>query len=161
MYATTISQTKIWQQTTTADFAAGTFDRVVSTAVADGELQFIHPLVLIGNDTIDSSLPRFVSYDDSGNYLQGWITSKKVYVQKFNSQRQPLSGTISVNDNPRADDYRLGLALLNDGRFVVGWLETFDSTGYNYALRYCQFFDSSNAKVGNNFRKNQVAYRKI
>ena len=144
------AQVKIWKQTTTTDFSAGTFDRVVSTTVSDGELQLSHPLTQVGKDTLDSSIPRFVSYDDAGNYLQGWISSKKVFVQKFNGQRQPISNAINVNENARAEGSMVGVALLNDGRFAVGWVELIDSTGNS--LRYCQFYDALNAKVGNNIR---------
>ena len=148
--ASAFSQTKTWKQTSVADFASGAFDRVVSTAVSDGELQLIHPLVRVGNDTLDSSIPRFVCYDDAGNSLQAWTSSKTICVQKFNSLRQPTSPVINVDANVATDTYRIGLALLNDGRFVVGWLEEVDSLNhYSYYMRYCQFFDSSNTKAGN------------
>lgn len=147
------SQIKTWKQATSVDFAAGTFDRVVGTTSGDGGLQLIHPLIQAGNDTLDSSIPRIAGYDDAGNYVQGWVASKRVYAQKFNKLRQPISEVLSVSANARATDYRLGVALLDDGRFVVGWVDMFDSTnGYAYAPRYCQFFDASNAKVGNNVR---------
>ena len=147
------SQSKIWKQTTSADFAAGTFANVVDTTSPDGELQLIHPLVQVGNDTLDPSPPRYAGYDDAGNYVQGWITSKMVYAQKFNNLHQPVSEVISVNASARANESMVGVALLNDGRFVVGWADLFDSTnGYAYSPRYCQFFDASNAKVGNNVR---------
>ncbi len=141
------AQVKVWNQTRSTDFSSGTSDCIVSTTVLDGELELTHPLVHIGADTLNASLPQFVSCDDAGNSLQGWITAKRVYVQKFNALQQPISGVITVNDSALANDWQIGLALLNDGSFVVTWIE---ADGITKASRYCQFFDTSNAKVGSN-----------
>jgi hypothetical protein len=148
--ASLTAQVKIWKQTSSADFSLGTVDRVVGTSVSGGELRLIHPLMHSGVDTLDSSFPRYVGYDDAGNYVSGWIASKLVYAQKFNAQGQPLSGVIPVSQTARAQNSQVGVALLNDGRFIVGWVESSDSViakAYP-APRYCQFFTASNEKAG-------------
>ena len=151
--AALFTQTKTWKVTTASDFSTGTLNQLVSTTTSDGELRLIHPLVQVGIDTLDSSIPRFVGYDDAGNYVQGWVNAHIVYVQKFNSQRQAVSSAITVSTNAFFLSGNAGVALLNDGRFVITWVESLDSTnGFAYAPRYCQFFDASNAKVGSKLR---------
>lgn len=153
LYSSLFTQVKLWKQTTAADFISGTLDRVSIDTVGDGELQLIHPLVQVGKDTLDSDTRFRVSYDEAGNYIQGWIASKKVFVQKFNKQRQSVSDVINVDEKSSADGSMVGVALLNDGRFTVSWAEYFDSSnGFSYSLRYCQFFDGANAKIGKNVR---------
>ncbi|MFZ4619525.1 MAG: T9SS type A sorting domain-containing protein [Bacteroidota bacterium] len=147
------AQVKIWKQSSADDFSSGTFDRVTVTMTGDGALTLIHPVVKVVRDTFEYNLPRFVSYDDAGNYLQGWISAKKVFVQKFNSAGQTVSGIITVDENNRADGSMVGVALMNNGQFAVGWTEYLDSSnGFVYSFRYCQFFDASNAKIGMNKR---------
>ncbi|MFA5834527.1 MAG: cohesin domain-containing protein [Bacteroidota bacterium] len=147
------AQIKVWSQSTEADFSKGMFNRTVTVVNTDGEVQLIHPVTREGNPALDATTPRNVSYDDQGNYLKGWITSKKVYIQKFNSQGQQLSGAIEVSERTKTDGITVGVGLLNDGRFAVSWAENFDSTnGFSYTPRYVQFFTTANEKIGSNTR---------
>ncbi|MGE5314342.1 MAG: hypothetical protein ACM3Q4_06590, partial [Acidobacteriota bacterium] len=58
--SSSIAQVKVWRQTQSEDFAAGTFDNIRLSTIFGGELQLIHPLVHIGADTLDASLPQFI-----------------------------------------------------------------------------------------------------
>ncbi len=143
-----IPQTKTWQQSTLEQFASGTLNNVMITNTSGGELQLIHPLIRQTNDTLDSSIPEFVSFDDEGNYVAGWVNNGRVYVQKFNSEKKPLTVPVIADDSGNVPITTVNLAVLNDGKFVVGWNIT------NYILhtsyRYLQFFDPSGEKIGRN-----------
>ncbi len=146
-----ISQTKTWTLTTAVEFSPGILSNVVITNVNGGELRLAHPLVRQGNDTLDSSIPQFVSYDDAGNYAVAWVSGERLTVQKFDANRQPLTAPIVADDSGGL--YRwstTGIALLNSGKFVVGW--TAQPSWSGYVLRYVQFFDAAGNKIGTNLR---------
>ncbi|HLP15182.1 MAG TPA: DUF1565 domain-containing protein, partial [Bacteroidota bacterium] len=145
------AQEKIWKQTSDADFLQGTFTHVGIASGTSGEVRLIHPILQAGADTLDPSLQMGMVYDESGNAVRAWITSRIVYVQKFDAQRRPLSDVIRVNPDENAHDVKA--ALLDDGRFVVCWANSGDVVGSAYnAPRYCQFFTEACSKVGGPIR---------
>lgn len=147
--------TKTWRQNTAADFSAGTLDSVVVTSIADGEVMLRHPLQPEGEEVFDLTQPAYTGHDDHGNYLvTTTVSSQRIYAQLFDVHGVPLTDTIRVNSGNRLYTFN-GLfpgALLNDGSFMVSWIEKEPISGSSqYILHYFgQFFDQHQKKVGEN-----------
>jgi hypothetical protein len=142
------SQTKTWTPSSASEFSQGILTNAVVTNQNGGEVRLSHPLIHQGEDSLDSSIPEYVSYDDSAS---AWVYQERLYVQKFDSNNQPLTSAIIANDG--GGIFRQtppGIALLNSGEFVVGWRASI--TGSGTYVRFVQFFDSARNKIGTNQR---------
>lgn len=146
-----ISQTKTWTLTTASEFSRGTLNNTTITNLSGGEVQLPPPFIRQGIDSLDSTIPQFVDYDDAGNYATAWISNGRVYVQKFDANGKPITvATIADDNGGLFQGDRVGIALMNTGEFVVGWRANIPQYADN--VRYVQFFDANGSKIGTNQR---------
>jgi hypothetical protein len=117
------SNVKVWIETTVQDFSDNQLTNVVVTNNSGGEVQLPHPLKITVQDHRDDSVFRFISKDSAGNYVGAWIQDGNIFVKKYSSSGNELTGAIQVNDvNASLTSYSIyRTALFNDGTCIVIW----------------------------------------
>ncbi|MQY80473.1 MAG: T9SS type A sorting domain-containing protein [Bacteroidetes bacterium] len=147
---------KVWYQTTEADFKKGELDSVIVTNLEGGEVQLPHPLVKISGDSVDNTLLRSAVYDKHGNYLRLWLANgENLFAEKYSPDGSVLIESFQVNDsifyNRSNTDYT-GHFNDKDNGFAVVWsakTKSDDFMNIQY-YTYLQLYDSSGQRIGNN-----------
>ncbi|MCB0284634.1 MAG: right-handed parallel beta-helix repeat-containing protein [Calditrichaeota bacterium] len=148
-----LNRTALWIETTVTDFSKNELENLEVTNVDNGEVQFTMPIQKIVSDYQDNEIPRYLAYDNSGNYIHCWIEYGNIFVQKYNSNREPISAQFQVNDLAGIAGYytRLRCALSDSGYFCVVW-ENQEGNDHNM---YGQLFSNSYEKINFNFVINE------
>ena len=89
-----------------------------------------------------------------GTFVVSWADYDDIYFQRFDAGGTRVGGTVRANTYTSGSQNMHSLALFGDGRVVATWVSAGqDGSGQGV---YAQQFGPSNAKVGGEFRVNNV-----
>jgi hypothetical protein len=89
-----------------------------------------------------------VAMDAQGNYVVVWIDTRSnssgdLYGQRFDAQGNRVRSNFKLTkSNSKLWEYPPGIAMKNDGSYVVTWADDLTKTGNNYTVK-TRFFSSS------------------
>ena len=89
-----------------------------------------------------------VAMDAQGNYVVVWIDTRSnsggdLYAQRFDAQGNRVRSNFKLTkSNSKFWEYPPGIAMKNDGSFVVTWADDLTKTGNNFTVK-SRFFSSS------------------
>ncbi len=139
-----------WTETTVQDFSDNQLTNLVVTDKSGGEVQLPHPLRKTVEDYNDNSVFRFVARDSSGNFVRAWFQSSNIYIKKYSSDGNEISGSIQVNEQNESphNEFDIRIAILNNGTSIAIWR----STNMSW---YGQIFSNDLNKIGSSFKINE------
>jgi Ca2+-binding RTX toxin-like protein len=119
--------------------------------------------VLTSLVSLEETTPDVVALDN-GNFLVTWMAAEGIsdfYIlgQLFDSSYQAISGYISITDLPDSEAYKSdpSIVALNDGGFLVAWVNTDPRPEYNTNVIFGQRYDANGSTFGNRFLVNEFA----
>ena len=144
----------VWEQSSGDGSGEGVLGRRFISAgdPTGGELQ-------INSYTLGRQRRSAVSMNASGDFVVVWQSylqygfHHRVFGQRFSSAGAALGSEIEVSRYTQLNEQRPGVALADDGRFVVAW-EGLDHDGYGYGVLFARF-SSAGARTGVEFVVNR------